>query len=363
MKYRKHNQFLKKQFDIRLLSEYRNRLFGIAILSIIVYHGFEDVMQASKEGLLFSGALMSVTGAYNNLIGSIGVEIFVFLSGMGLYFSMKKNDAVLPFYKRRGERLVKPYILSALVYWPVRCAILRDWDIPALLLNISTLSFWLNGVKNVWYIAFIAVMYLVYPLIFRLFEQKYALWFPVLLLGSFAAVFLLRHFLPAYYNLWEIALWRIPVFILGAGTGVLVYRQVKVSWLWIGVLLFIGFGIKAARYFLRSVSFVQAVPFRLVSILFTPAVLVFLVFLLSLVKWKPLHAVLSWFGGISLELYLLHVMCRSLLNCIQAHMTSNLLIYYGMAAVSVLMSWGLFTLLNRKKKPDKAPPPPVVPVC
>lgn len=64
-----------------------------------------------------SGILYDIASVYNLIFGSIGVEIFLFLSGMGLFFSMRKNENVLCFYKKRLKRLSVPYVLIGGIYW------------------------------------------------------------------------------------------------------------------------------------------------------------------------------------------------------------------------------------------------------
>ena len=40
---------------------------------------------------------------YNTFIGSVGVEFFVFLSGVGLYFSMSKDSNILHFFSEENK--------------------------------------------------------------------------------------------------------------------------------------------------------------------------------------------------------------------------------------------------------------------
>lgn len=78
-----------------MFSNERSALYGISILSIIIFHYFED-LNASD----FSGVLRSIGAVYLRIIGSVGVELFIFLSGISLFFSMKKDEKVKQFYKK-----------------------------------------------------------------------------------------------------------------------------------------------------------------------------------------------------------------------------------------------------------------------
>ena len=92
-----------------LISKYRALLMGVAILLILFCH--LDVSQShhSVEHTRLAGILQT---------GSVGVDIFLFLSGIGLYYSYTKNK--LPYWTFEKKRLLRiiPYylILGGLTY-------------------------------------------------------------------------------------------------------------------------------------------------------------------------------------------------------------------------------------------------------
>ena len=57
------------------IPDVRNELFGFSIITIILCHCCEDVQNAG-----FGGAAAVLKKCYNLLMGSSGVEIFLFLS-------------------------------------------------------------------------------------------------------------------------------------------------------------------------------------------------------------------------------------------------------------------------------------------
>ena len=75
-----------------LFSKHRSKIMAVSIIMIIIFHYFEDVT-LYLNGNIFSKVWM-------RLVGSFGVEIFLFLSGMGLYFSYTKNRNIKLFYKK-----------------------------------------------------------------------------------------------------------------------------------------------------------------------------------------------------------------------------------------------------------------------
>ncbi len=80
-----------KEFNLNWLSRYRDELFGVSILLIVLFHYSEEVFVA----------LNYAWAAYYGAVSSVGVEIFVFLSGMGLYYSFARNSNVREFLAKR----------------------------------------------------------------------------------------------------------------------------------------------------------------------------------------------------------------------------------------------------------------------
>lgn len=66
--------------QVEKISKNRNMLFGIGALGVLLLHSNQYVKWPSVIGKLFS-------------FGGIGVYIFAFLSGMGLFVSMSHNYA------------------------------------------------------------------------------------------------------------------------------------------------------------------------------------------------------------------------------------------------------------------------------
>ena len=60
---------MRKKITWNILSKYRDELFGFSIISIIIFHYFEDLNSTELEGVF-----KIVTKVYLALIGSLGVE-------------------------------------------------------------------------------------------------------------------------------------------------------------------------------------------------------------------------------------------------------------------------------------------------
>lgn len=91
-----------KQYNYSILSKYRTELMGISILWVMFFH-----------------STISVNNTILRLIKDIGyggVDIFLMLSGLGLYYAYKKNNNILEFYKRRVLRILPTYLPVVVVY-------------------------------------------------------------------------------------------------------------------------------------------------------------------------------------------------------------------------------------------------------
>lgn len=77
-------------------SRYRSSMFGISIIDIMVFHYFEHIRSAHL--------LLKSEQFWYYYIGSTGVDFFLFLSGMGLFYSLTKNDDICQFYKKKTSQ-------------------------------------------------------------------------------------------------------------------------------------------------------------------------------------------------------------------------------------------------------------------
>lgn len=139
------------------LTEYRNELFGIATLMIVLCHSVSIVPFPESLGHLIS-------------YGTMGVNIFLFLSGIGLYYSLKNNGDYLEFYKKRFVRVLVPYLFIGGLWYGIRYLICEEGNIAQFLYELSTLSFWREH-KGAWFVAAIVPIYIIYPLLFRWLEK------------------------------------------------------------------------------------------------------------------------------------------------------------------------------------------------
>lgn len=299
-----------KKFNLGLISKYRGELFGLSIISIIVFHFFLRVKNSGTD------TFCVIANVYDSLISSVGVECFLFLSGMGLYFSMMKNSGTLQFYKKRMSRVLLPYAVWGAVFWISLDLLAKGKGIAEFLFDYSLLSFWVEGDSVLWYIAFIVVMYLLFPLIFRILnsEKHASVCFVIMLAVCIAFAVLLKFFAPTVYDHIEIAVNRIPIFLFGTYMGRRIYKNDNFR---IGDLLLVLLGIAVHIYGVLQRSGIIGLKFgfsRYEFALFSVSLIYICVWLLSKVHLHRFKAFLRGAGAISLELYMTHVTIDYLLR-------------------------------------------------
>ena len=149
---------LTKTDRISKISEYRNALMGAAILWVMCHH----------SGFFFP---YHVLNRFCEL-GYAGVDIFMFLSGLGVYVSLNKNPDTASFYKRRIERILPAY-LPVLLIW-----LIANWPqgetaiIPGFVIgNLTGIAYWLNMQYFNWYIVALPTYYFLAPLLCGIVRQ------------------------------------------------------------------------------------------------------------------------------------------------------------------------------------------------
>lgn len=95
-------------YNLGLVSKYRSALMGMATIGILMCH-------APANGVNLPFHLNSVLG-----LGQMGVMIFFFVSGLGLYYSTHRMEysacGIAAWYRKRFVRLFVPYLI---IYAPV----------------------------------------------------------------------------------------------------------------------------------------------------------------------------------------------------------------------------------------------------
>lgn len=325
-----------------IVSKTRSDLFGLSIISIIIFHFFEDVVSSGKGTAFYRTA-----ENYNHLLGSMGVDVFLFLSGVGLWFSLTEHYDLKRFYLKRMKRVLIPYIIWGGLFWYIRDVMIQKKSFYDFFKDYSLLSFWTEGNRSLWFIGLIILAYAVFPILYNLFKGetiKRLCSLAVLFVINLAGVLFLENHASAIYEHVEIALLRIPVFLLGIYCGDKIYRNLPfdlfdLSIVCLGlfskILMFMAWKNKLPFYKMLATS-----SKRLLVSLFAVSLILILSRLLVRIHSQRLHVFLHWFGGLSLEIYLTHVTIRHLMKLLGME-TCRFNQYAVCIAVSLICALGL----------------------
>jgi peptidoglycan/LPS O-acetylase OafA/YrhL len=137
------------------LYKYRSVWMGIAILWIIYYHFPHD--------FITNPLLLKL-----QLYGYAGVDMFLFASGIGCYYSLNRDVNPLGFMKRRLKRILPPYWFF-LIMWSALKLIQKQVDLKVILGNFLGVQYFSSaGIAFNWYIGLLFVFYILAPVLFEL---------------------------------------------------------------------------------------------------------------------------------------------------------------------------------------------------
>lgn len=284
----------------QIISKHRGRLMGVAALWIYIFHILPAPAFAEAAG-------MGKVWWYIRNAGFCGVDMFLFLSGLGLAYHLHRHPitdwkSYLTFLGQRFFRIYVVFLPFAVIY-----GLLDGWGIGIFLKRLVCLDqLTVNLYNFCWYICCILLMYLLTPLFYELLKRPAAI--AVAAAGYLCLLFALRGILRS--DLYAIAV-RVPVFVLGLWAAQFSRESRKigmVQWLVCAGMTMVGF---LLSYGLNAGLMPSPMPAgnAFVNVLLAPGLCVLLAALFELVdRWAffaPIGKVLTFFGGISLELYLM----------------------------------------------------------
>ena len=135
---------------------------GIATLLVILGH-------SAGNGVVMPEWMKSLCG-----LASVGVDIFLFVSGLGLWYSLKNLDenrfggGIKLWYLKRYKRILIPYLLIS--GFQQFLSVLHGTPISQALLELSTISYWINH-RGAWFIAMLIPVYAMTPIHYNVCEK------------------------------------------------------------------------------------------------------------------------------------------------------------------------------------------------
>ena len=339
---------MKEEYRLHygLISKYRPVLMSVAILLIMFCHLSSG---QSHHGVAVT-RLASILEA-----GNSGVDMFLFLSGVGLYYSYtQKPLSYWAFERKRFKRIIPYYLVIAGATYLILSFLRNSFSLSKYICDLFYLTWFIEGSTYFWYVFAICVFYMSFPAIYSFIHnnEKSFLRTLVLCIAWLIGVKLLGYFV-SYIKHFRIMLERFPIFILGVYAGKLAYRQIRVKRVY--CVFFILFGL--AMLVLQKLvlhGFIESqlrYPSRSAfAISIITAVILIMEFLEITVP--RLHSFLvrlfGWYGGLTYELYLLHQSYRLLLD-FPYKPFGYFMSAFALPTITAIGIWWVKTTWNQRK--------------
>ena len=117
-----------------LLAKHRKSIMGFAAIYILAFHKYICLF---PQGNLFFQIEYGIKE-----LGLSGVDIFLFLSGIGLTYSIGKTSLGI-FYYKRIKRIIIPFVLIGIAR-----GLFDRLSFMDILGNISGINFWIRDVNR-----------------------------------------------------------------------------------------------------------------------------------------------------------------------------------------------------------------------
>ena len=336
-----------------LVSKYRAMLMGLAIVGVILCHW--------KLTMSDHGVRPNHLSIILNHFGAVGLELFMFVSGFGLYYSYQKHrPSYGDFMKKRVLRVLPDYLVIGGITWIITDLLIDKVGVARFLEDLTFVSMFTRGTLRYWYVITIIVYYALFPLVFAVLEKEHkhpATEYCVFLIVFWLATAALHKIMPNYGTL-DLAIERFPIFTLGAICGKYALEGRKISRSALLAAVLFGFGLSGCC--LMSASFKAQIKsihygYYFYRSVFGIAVIIMVIAVMEYLEkrsaslYKALLKGLVPLGGITLEVYLFHQSYRALFN--QPYTAFG---YFGGAVIlPVVSSFAYSWLKTHTVKKDK----------
>lgn len=276
-------------YEAKSYSKGRTTVMGIATLLIAWFH---SCITPREGGLLW----------LHKQLSDIGVEMFLFASGVGVYFAWKKYKRFLPYLIGRLQRVLVPFLIVAIPwFWYHDVTIGHSRRL--FLKDVMMLTFWKDGRLTFWFVAAILILYVAAPVYIHLDNRIRKKAIPLDVVAAvliYGAMFLIPiPVLQGAIGPAMIFIPRIPVFLFGLrlGRAIEEERVYRIPlWVIVGILVICAAIVAAAMG-----CFPGKYPLEFKYISHGPAAVI----LSCMCACIPANKVCDYFGKRSLEIYLL----------------------------------------------------------
>lgn len=283
-----------KDIELANISRFRGELMGAAMLFIILFH-----VALPREDAFFGLRRM----------GNVGVDMFLFLSGIGLWFSWTKNPDVRHFFVRRYLRIYPAWLIIACLFYIPRFEGGDLWAWVDLVGDISiNWDFWLHDELNFWYIPATMMLYLFAPGYMELIKRHPIYrWLPVVMIMW---CILVQYVTPIHHAVGHLEIFwsRVPIFFIGINMGEMVRsrKQLPPDAVWLLLVTFLmTFGTCLYLEQVRHGRF----PLFVERMLYIPFTVCSILVMNRIFRRTPewVNRAFRLVGMLSLEAYLIHI--------------------------------------------------------
>ena len=324
-----------KAINLSDISRYRSELMGLAMIFVMLFH-----VWMPKSNYMYGFVRC----------GNVGVDMFLFLSGIGLWYAWSKKPTLKNFFWRRYIRIYPAWIIMASMFYIPSFINTPGGgysrNVPDLVANILVnWSFWRIDDLTFWFIPAIMMMYTFAPAYMRLIERhpEYR-WMPV---AAMVLAVMVQYYPPVHNAVGHVEIFfsRIPIFLIGINCGALVKngRSIDGSSLWLVLLLFV---MSLAMCVEFEESWRGRFPLFLERMVYIPLTVSMILLLVKILCHTPafIRSGLAFVGTVSLELYLIHI--QFVMKYITPYKLGYCLTALIMIAVSLVLAWLLHRLVS-----------------
>lgn len=318
--------------ELANMSRYRGELMGAAMLFIILFH------VGLSRGDPFYGL---------RRCGNVGVDIFLFLSGVGLWFSWTKNPSLKHFFSRRYIRVYPAWLIMACLYY------IPNFDGHHWIDLIGDITinwdFWLHGELNFWYVPAIMMLYTVAPAYMKLIQRyPFYRWLPLLMIIWCVMV---EWVLPihAVMDHLEIFWSRVPIFFLGINMGRYVKEKQTIDGSAIPFLVIIFLMTFGTCLYLEQVRHGHF-PLFVERMLYIPFTITSILLLNRVFRRTPksFNRFFKLIGSVSLEAYLIHL--HFVMNNVEPYHLGYWATFLITVVVTLPLAWLLHQAIELMEK-------------
>ena len=288
---------MKTRIEFSDISRYRGELMGLAMLFVMLFH------VAMPKSYAMYGLVRC---------GNVGVDMFLLLSGIGLWYAWSKRPRVIDFYWRRYIRIYPAWLLMAcLFYIPNFMETQGSGYSPNmghLIANIAfNWSFWRIDDLTFWFIPAIMMLYTISPFYMMLIQRHPMYrWLPLI---SVIWCVMVQWVIPIHQAVGHLEIFwsRVPIFLLGINFGSMVKNRHTIDgqavWM-LAAIWILTFGTCLYLEQIRHGHF----PLFVERMLYIPFTITTIMLLNRVFRRLPdkVNMIFRFVGAVSLEAYLIH---------------------------------------------------------